>query len=201
MPFGKTGARPKPSSVNIGTLKSIGELTRPKEREDGTVSPYFYNNAELTPSNGGVSAKLRLMWDPEWFCGAFSHKDSFEDAIAAWQEKNAKPDADGNVKPASTFVFDKNISGRSPGTQSFLEGLCGTPEAWNDLQKQLTANVEPLTAEEASNIITGFLRDLGPTLVFYSMRQEKRNGVLGEYLGVDEIRHVTDESLKYFAKK
>lgn len=197
MPFGKTGSKQKASSVNLGTIGSFRSLQRPKEREDGTVSPYVYNNVELKPTNGGVKAKLRLMYDPSWYRAAFASEKSFKEAIAEWAAANPKPDGE----PASTFVFEKNISSKTKDSQSFLEGLCGTPEAWEELQGLLCATVEPLTAEAASELLQQFFATLGPVPVFYLLRQEKRDNVLTEFFEVDEIRHVTESNLKYFVSK
>jgi len=187
--------------VCVGTVGSIGKLTTPKEKDDGTVSPYHYEEIEIRPQAGGTKAKLRLMWAADWFRAAYASEKSFKGAMADWAKANPRVDKDGDTVEASSFVFEKNISAPTAGKQSFLEGLCGGSAEWESLQSQLTDSVEPKSAATVHEIIANFLQELGPVPFLYTLRQERRNGVAGEYYEVDEIRHLTEKNLKALVKR
>lgn len=191
MGFQKTGARQKPTLVCVGTLKSFGGLN--KSKTEG--SPYYYENLEIAPQGDGKPAKLRFMWAPAWFQAAYGGEAAGA-ALDAWCEANPKGE-----KPASKFVFEKNVGGRGKKDQSFLEGLAASEEPWEALSHLVTASATELTAEEVHELLASFFQDLGPQVFLYVLEQEKKDGQLTEYYEVQQIRWLNEDNLKYLVKK
>lgn len=193
MSFGRTGAKQKPTIVAVGEAKSLGALTGSKTEG----SPYFYETIEFSLRGSAKVGKprLRLMWAPGWFHPAFGSPTSFAAAMDEWCDANPRPDG----SPASTFVFEKNVSGKTSKETSFLEALAGTAENWEALQTALVADNEnggEKTAEEVHDILVSFFNEIGPQQVLITLKQEKRDGALGEYYEIDKLQPLTEKSIK-----
>jgi len=199
--FGKTGAQVKPNRVCIGTIGTIGPVV--KSKKDG--SPYFYEEIKIKKQADGVDNKVLLMWAPEWFQAKFADPKSFKGAMDEWCKANPRvvENEDGTTeeKDGSTFVFEKNISAKTKKDTSFLEGLSGSSEPWEEIQKALTNEDRQKTSDEVHEIIKDFLENLGPVPFLYVLKQQKQDGVLDDFYEVDEIRWLTEKNLKLYVNK
>ena len=199
--FQKPNAEKKNTLICVGTMESFGTVAASKTEG----SPYYMEEVKIRPSGGSQAAKFRLMWDPAFFAPTFNVK---------------------RLTKSSEFVYKKNIA--SLDGPSLLEGLCGSAEAFEDLQAAFTSEDADLTPEGIDNILRDFFTQLGPVPFIYVLKQErkavgeedvtdkdgntvmdeatgepktKKAYVRGAYYEVAEILHLTERTIKALVKR
>lgn len=182
------GDSQKPIKICVGTMQKFGPVKTSKpDPEKPNKTLYQMNEVFLNGASGSPDSKFRFMYLANWFNPRFNIRGMSE---------------------GEKFVYGTNINSLS-GT-SFLKGLCGSVESWEDFQSQV-GQLDAYDNDTVDDFLRQFLLSLGPVPLVYELRQERKNlGVdsdnkriyqLGRYYEVDSINWLTESYCKGLAKR
>lgn len=177
-------AQLRPSQWLVGTLKSFGDLTAPKEGKR-----YYSERCWIKGTGGERDQRFDFRWAPEFFKATVTK---------------------ASLDKSALWVYQTHINVNSKDKIATLPGLCGSAEVWADFVEQAKgiAGAGPADIHE---FLKEFFLTLGPVPFLYKLEQESKyegkdeNGkaivTRGPYMEVTEFAYLDEKTVKRIVRQ
>lgn len=193
-----TANAPKPDLYCAGEVGQVGELQEPSDK-----SPLHSFAVDLNPWQNGQKAKVFLKFFPEAFESTFDpasiepdrelpgYFQRIREGIPTTEEHLA------NDLLYSKFSAHSKFIGSDAG-DAFLQVAVG--DAWDAYNEALLAleRADKLNAESIRQVTSQFITGKP---VIYRLKQQYRDGKLGQFYDIAAFYPATDENFKRFSRQ